>query len=454
MALFDTYIKQHRVPFTADLARFCRQPSIASTGEGMEAMAEMVADRLRMLGAVTRMHCVDGSYPYIVGELGQGPRTLLLYNHYDVQPARREDGWTYNPFDAVLEDGRIYARGVADNKANLLFRIHALEAYLATRPDLPVRVRFLVEGEEEIGSPNLPAFVARHPELVRADGCIWESGRKSVQNRPLLQLGVRGILYLELSLQSPSREVHSSWGNIVQNPALPVLDRLRQAVDSLTDEAGRPTFGDVLDYVLPPTDTDLAMLAAIPFDLDGAAEALGVSLRPDLDSRIALRRLFFEPTCTVCGMGVGYTGPGTKTVIPHRTVVKLDFRLPPGLTPDLVEALLRAHLAQHGFADIEVRRLGGLRPSRTAPDAAIVQVTRAAIQHVYGMEPIIHPWMTASGPMYELCESQGVPAVTFGTGHPSDNVHGTDENIIMEDYFQAIRAFGEIVRRFGEQPPL
>jgi acetylornithine deacetylase/succinyl-diaminopimelate desuccinylase-like protein len=449
------YVQQQRVRFAAELARFCRQPSIASTGEGMAAMAELVAERLIHLGAVTRTYSVDGSYPYVVGEIGSGPRTLLLYNHYDVQPAHAEDGWTHPPFEAVIEHGRLFARGVADNKANLLFRIHAIEAFLKVYGTLPIRIRFLVEGEEEIGSPHLTRFIRQHAPFIQADGCLWESGRKDTSGRPLLQLGLRGICYLELTLQTDSREVHSSWANIAENPALSLLDRMRAAIASLTDAAGRPTFDNLLDEVLPPSPEDLALLEHIPFDLAAVQARLGVLPRSGLNgsSSEALRRLFFEPTCTVCGFKVGYGEPGTKTVIPNRAVAKLDIRLPPGLTPDIVERRLRTHLHARGFGDIQVRRLGGLRPSRTAPDAAIARVTQAAVESVYGVAPVVHPMMSASGPMYDLCEAQHIPAITFGAGHAGDNTHGVDENIVLDDYFQAIGAMGEIIRRFGAATP-
>lgn len=449
MTLYNTYIKQQRMHFLEELIHFCRQPSISVTREGIATMADMVAERLSRLGAATRTITVGNSHPYIFAEIGRGPRTLLLYNHYDVQPARYADGWTHDPFDPVIRDGRLYARGVADNKANLLFRIQSIESYLATRGDLPVRIRFLVEGEEEIGSPNLATFVQQHSDLIQADGCLWEVGRKGKDGRPLLQLGVRGILYLELSLDADSREIHSAWANIVENPALALLERLRQAVASLMDTSGRPAFDNLLEAVVPPSHEDLALLEAIPFDLSTIQTDLGVKLHTGLDKQTALCRLLFEPSCTICGFAVGYTEPGTKTVIPNRAVAKIDMRLPMGLTPDQVESSLRTHLQANGFSDVHVRRLGGLRPSRTSPDAAIVRATDVAVRAIYGVEPIIYPLMPASGPMYDLCQAQGIPTVTFGAGHSGDRVHGIDENIYLDDYFQAIRAFGEIIRQFG-----
>lgn len=445
----DTYIEHNCDRFLGELITFCRQPSISTTGHGMRPMADMIVSRLARLGANPLLINVDDSYPYVFAEIGEGSRTLLIYNHYDVQPASREDGWSYDPFEPHICDGRLFARGVADNKANLLFRIQAVEAYQAVYGQLPLRVRFLIEGEEEIGSPHLPYFVQQHTDLVRADGCIWEGGRKGEQGRPELQLGLRGLLYVELSLQAPTREVHSSWANVVENPAHSLLQRLSQAVDSLTDVEGRPIFGDLLTELPSPSREDLEMLAAIPFDpvtIQGKHE---VTLRPGLTGSETVRRLLFEPSCNICGLYVGYTGPGLKTVIPNKAVAKVDFRLPPGLTPDHVESRLREHLRTYGYGDIQVKRLGALHPAQTSPKAAIARIVRDAVYHVYDVEPVIYPLMPASGPMYDLCQAQGTPAITFGAGHAGDNVHGVNENIYLSDYFQAIRCFGEILQRFA-----
>jgi len=447
MEAFDQYIEKHRKSYLEELRRFCRQPSISNTGKGMQAMAEMVAERLSGLGAEPRLITVGDSYPYVYAEIGEGRRTLLIYNHYDVQPAHREDGWAHDPFDPVIQDGRLYARGVADNKANLLFRIQSVEAYLAVYGRLPLRVRFLIEGEEEIGSPHLPRFVESYADLIQADGCIWESGRTGHNGNPVLHLGLRGILYVELSIQADQREMHSSWANIVENPALPLEERLRQALQTLMDEEGRPALNGL--ETPPPSQEDLALLETIPFDPATVQVEHGVTLRPGLSGVEALRRVLFEPSCNICGLGAGYTGPGIKTVIPNRAVAKVDFRLPFGLTPDEVEIHLRRHLQAHGFEEIQIRRLAALHPARFSPNAAIVRAVREAVRTVYGVEPTIYPLMPASGPMYTLCQVQDIPAVTFGTGYPGDNTHAANENIRLKDYFRALRCFGRILDRFA-----
>lgn len=444
------YIEKHRERFTSELLAFCRQPSIANTGEGMELMASMVHDRLQRLGASVERKVVPGSYPYICADIGQGPRTLLVYNHYDVQPARLEDGWTNPPFEPDIRSGYLYARGVADNKANMLFRIQAVEAYQAIYGELPIRVRFFIEGEEEIGSPHLKRFLLENSEFVQADGCIWEGGR-TIKGRPTLQMGLRGILYLELSIYAASRALHSSWANIVDNPALSLIERLLQALHGITDSQKRPAFGELLETIPPPTPRDLEMLAAIPLTIEDLPREHHIQPSDGITNVAeAFRRVLFEPSCTVCGIGCPDINPGVKTTIPNYAKAKLDFRLPPGMNPDHVETSLRQHLDERGFQDVHIQRLIALQGARTSPDTAIVQATRDAIRHTYGIEPILYPFMPASGPMYDLCQAQGTPAVTFGAGHAGDNVHGVDENICIDDYFQALEAFTEIFSRFTD----
>ncbi len=450
MQAYFEYLEAHRQDFLEELIALCRIPSISTEPEhqpDMQAAAEYLAESLRALGGEVRLLTVEDSHPYVFAELGEGERTLLIYDHYDVQPARREDGWTHDPFEPQVRSGAVYARGVADNKGNLLFRLQALRAWLHVFGRLPLRVRFLIEGEEEIGSPHLPAFVRRYTDLVRADGCIWESGRRSKEGVPILELGLRGILYVELRLRAPNRALHSSWANVVENPVFSLQDRLRQALLSLTDSQGRPVF--LKDLTPAPAPDDLALLPRIPFDPRVAEQEYNIRLRPGLDGVEALRRLFFEPSCNVCGFGAGYTGPGVKTVIPNDAVAKLDMRLPPGITPRVALVRLQQHLQARGYTDIEVHPLVGMRAARTAPDAAVVQAARQAVETVYGQPPIVYPLMPASGPMYDLCQAQGTPAVCLGATHPGSGAHSVDENIFLDDYFRMMRTFGVFLQNFS-----
>ncbi len=453
MQEFFAFLEANRQRYLEELLTFCRIPSVSTDPahrEDIQAAANYLEERLRNLGAQVRLLQVDDSHPYVFAEFGEGERTLLIYDHYDVQPARLEDGWQHDPFTPLIRDGAVYARGVADNKGNLLFRLQALEAWLAVFGKLPLRVRFFIEGEEEIGSPNLPAVARQYADSLRADGCIWESGRRSKEGIPILELGLRGILYVELRLRAPNRALHSSWANVVENPAFALQDRLRMALQSLTDSQGRPVF---LQGIVPaPAPEDLALLPAIPFDPQVATREYNIALRPGLDGVEALRRLFFEPSCNVCGFGVGYTGPGVKTVIPNTATAKLDMRLPPGITPQVALVRLQQHLRSRGYDDIEVHPLVGMRAARTDPHAAIVQAARQAVETVYGQAPIVYPLMPASGPMYDLCQALGTPAVCLGATHPGSGAHSVDENIYLDDYFRMMQVFGVFLQRFAAAP--
>ncbi len=450
---FYAFLEANRQRFVDELRTLCRIPSISTDPThvaDMQAAAEYLSDRLRGLGARVRMLRIEDSHPYVLAELGEGERTLLIYDHYDVQPALREDGWQHDPFDPHIHEGVMYARGVADNKGNLLFRLQALEAWQAVFGDFPLRVRFFIEGEEEIGSPHLPAFSRTYADDLRADGCIWESGRRSKEGIPIIELGLRGILYVELRLRAPNRAMHSSWANVVENPVFDLQNRLRHALQSLTDSQGRPLF---LQGIVPdPAPDDLALLPHIPFDPQVAASEYNIRLRPGLDGVEMLRRLFFEPSCNVCGIGVGYTGPGVKTVIPNTATAKLDMRLPPGITPQVALVRMQQYLRARGYDDIEIHPLVGMRAARTDPNAAVVQAARQAVEAVYGRAPIVYPLMPASGPMYDLCQALGTPALCLGATHPGSGAHSVDENIYLEDYFRMMQVFGVFLQRFAAAP--
>ncbi len=446
MEKFNTYIEANAERFIEELKEFCRQPSIAAQGIGLEEMSRLVQARLEKLGAEVRLMPVNGGPPVIYAELGKGQRTLLLYNHYDVQPPDPLDLWDSEPFDPQIREGVFYARGVADNKGDLLARLQAIEAYLATQGELPLKIKCFIEGEEEVGSPHLASFAAEHTHLLTADGCLWEGGHKDESGRPTIALGLKGIMYLELRVHGAKSDLHSSLATIVPNPAW----RLVWALSTLKDENDNILVDGLMDHVAEPTATEMEMLAAIPFEEEKMRANFGIPhFIRGLTGVEALKKHLYEPTCTICGLKAGYTGEGAKTVLPNTAVVKLDFRLVPNLEPDLVVKLLRQHLDKRGFTDIEVVPISGLHPAKASPDAPIVKAAIAAAQAVYGQRPVVYPLMAGSGPMYPLTQALGIPALAAGVGHAESNLHAPNENIRLEDYFQGIRFVGELIHRFA-----
>jgi acetylornithine deacetylase/succinyl-diaminopimelate desuccinylase-like protein len=446
MSPFERYVEAHREQYLAELVAFCAQPSIAAQDVGVEEMAAMVRQRLESVGADVQLLSVDGGPPVVYGEIGQGERTLLIYNHYDVQPPDPLDEWDSPPFEPTVREGKLFARGVSDNKGDLLARVQAVEAWQATLGPLPVKLKFFVEGEEEVGSPHLADFAAEHADMLQADGCLWEGGGRDDADRPMITLGLKGIQYLELRARGAKSDLHSSWATLVPNPAW----RLVWALNTLKDEEDRITIDGYMDHVAEPTEAEWAMLRAIPFEEEERRRSFGISeFIGGLTGTAALKKHLYEPTCTICGFRTGYIGEGTKTVLPSRAMVKLDLRLVPNLTPELAVRLLRDHLDRRGFADIEIELYAGEHPAKSSPDAPIVQATKAAVEAVYGQPPVIYPLMAGSGPMYPLSQALGIPAVSVGVGYPGTGAHAPNENIRLKDYWMGINAMGELIREFA-----
>jgi acetylornithine deacetylase/succinyl-diaminopimelate desuccinylase-like protein len=441
---FQEYVDANRGRFLDELKSLCAQPSIAAQGIGLDETAGLVQERLERLGGEVRRFTIGSGPPILYAELGQGERTMLVYNHYDVQPPDPLDEWESPPFEPVERNGRIFARGVADDKGDLMCRLQAVEAYQEAVGPLPLRLRFLVEGEEEVGSPHLGAFADEHRALLQADGCLWETGEKDAARRPVLTLGVKGICYVELSLQTADSDLHSMWGGVVPNAAW----RLVWALNTLKDAQDRILVDGLLDHVRPPSHVDREHLASLPFDEAMVRKNFGIEgFVQDVEGVDLLVKLFYEPTCTICGLKSGYIQEGSKTVLPSAAMAKVDFRLVPDLTPDLVMDLLRAHLAARGFGDIVVEGTHGTMPARSPQDAPFVQACIEAARSTYGTEPLVYPNSPGSGPLYTLCRE--TPTAMAGVAHANSRLHAPNENIYVQDYFEGIRFVGELIRHFA-----
>ena len=444
MERFQEYVAANRERFLGELKAWCAQPSIATQGIGLKEMASLVEKRLKGLGASVRRIAIDRSPPTLVAELGLGKRTLLVYNHYDVQPPDPLDEWESPPFEPAIRGGQFFARGVADDKGDLLCRLQAIEAYQEAVGPLPFRVRFIIEGEEEVGSPHLEAFAATYPDLLKADGCLWETGNKDEARRPTLALGVKGICYVVLAVRTAPSDLHSSMGGIVPNAAW----RLVWALSTLKGPEERILVDGLMDQVRPPTRAELAQLATIPFDAAKVkAESGFADFVNGLSGLDLLVKHYYHPTCTICGLKSGYIEEGMKTVLPSTATAKIDFRLVPDLTPELVKELLRAHLDRHGFADVEIVHADGVRPARSKLNSPFVKLCVEAAKATYGVDPVIHPTSAGSGPLYFLCRE--TPALMAGVAHSNSRLHAPNENIYVDDYFEGVRFVGELIRRFA-----
>jgi len=444
------YIDEHREQFIARLQWLCRQPSIAAQNVGIRETAQMVAQLMEQVGVRAEQYATDGA-PVVYGVAGSGPRTLLIYNHYDVQPPEPLEEWQSPPFAAEIRDGKLYARGAADNKGNLVARLCAIEAWMRTRGALPLTVKFVVEGEEETSSAHLSQFVRQHQDLIQADGCLWEAGGKDIQEIPGLYMGAKGILYIELDATGANRDLHSSQATIVPNPAW----RLVWALSTFKDRHENILIEGFYDDVVEPTPQEVEHLRRLAAGRDDELRRRDLGIDQFLLGVSGLqlvKRNLYQPTCTICGFGSGYTGPGSKTVLPRRAVAKVDFRLVPNQRPDDIFDKVKRHLAQHGFADIAVRRLGAEHPARTPVDSPLALVVQETAKEIYGRDPMVSPLMAATGPMYELTAQFGIPTVGTGCGYAHSNGHAPNENIRLDDFFQHVKHVALIFERFAAAP--
>jgi len=381
----------------------------------MQEMAELAAESLRELDAETSLVLTQG-FPMVVGRLtGERARRLAIYDHYDVQPPEPLEAWSVPPFDAAIRDGRLYARGVADNKGNLVARLWAVRAWREVHGRLPCGVTFLVEGEEEIGSPSLGEFARAHQDLLQADACLWEAGVRNERGAITITAGLKGLLSVELRVQSVAYDLHSSNAPLAPNAAW----RLVEALGSLHEPSGRVRIPGFYDAVCPPTEPERRLMARFPVDTPFLRQSWKIAhlLSPSEDPAVLTEHLLYSPTCNICGMWSGYQGPGGKTVLPATAGAKLDFRLVPDQEPETILTLLQHHLAEQGFADVEVRNLeASSRPAQSSLESPLVDALVRSARYVYGVEPYILPRRPGSGPMEELCQRYGLPVVNGAGG--------------------------------------
>ncbi|MDD5556693.1 MAG: M20/M25/M40 family metallo-hydrolase [bacterium] len=453
MAGVERYIEAHADEFLGELKDLCRIPSVAGNAAALAAAAAWIERVLRRDGARTELFEFPDGPPIVCAEAGDGPVTLLVYNHYDVQHPEPLDRWRTEPFEPSVAGGRLYCRGANDDKGNLMARIHAVRA-LAAAGGLPLKVKFLVEGEEESGAgERLARFVRGHAELLRADGCLWELSWKDAKGRPIVTCGLKGHLAVELTARGARTDMHSSNAAIVPNPAW----RLVHALASLLDAGDRISIDGWTDEVRALTPAEEKAVRRIPFDEEGFRAQHGLrGFVRGLTGGDLVREYLYAPTCAICGLHAGYTGPGSKTVLPAEASAKLDFRFVPDMTSEAMLARLRRHLDARGFADVEVRSLGRFVPAATGTGDAIVEAAAAAARETSGREPIVYPVAPWSGPLGEVCGTLGIPSVAFGIGNPESNDHAPNENIVLDDYFEGIRCMAAFMRRYAaarRRPP-
>ena len=431
-----------------ELSRLCSQPSVAAQNWGMQECAELVADMFIARGFSTEIMPTDGAPVVFAERKGKLDKTLLFYNHYDVQPPEPLDEWETPPFEPNIRDGKMYARGVSDDKGHIISRLHAIDAILNQEGDLPCNIKFIIEGEEETSSIHLHEFIEIHKGKLAADACIWEFGGVDHRDVPIQYLGMRGICYVELSVKTAKIDAHSGLGgSIFPNAAWRLIWALRTIKGS--DE--RIRIPGHYDDVVPPSDRDRKLMEALPEQADEFKQRYGVeSFLKGLTGGVELRLAeVFEPTCTICGFTAGYQGEGGKTVLPAEASAKVDFRLVPNQKPENVLIGLRNFLDKEGFKDVEITYLGGEPPARTDPDDPFVELVMRTAEPVYDHPMEIMPMIGGSGPNYPFIHVLNLSVATAGVGYPGSQAHAPNENMRIDLYLKGAEHIARIIQEFG-----
>lgn len=441
-----TYLDQQHDRHFASLLDFLRLPSIStdpSRAADTAQTAEWVAEQLKLAGVPEVDLLPTPGHPVVLGRwhAAEAAPTVLVYGHYDVQPPDPLNLWETPPFEPTLRDGRLYARGSADMKANLLTLVQAVEAFAQTTGHPPINLTFLFEGEEEIGSPNLPAVIRAHRDRLQADVALSADGGMTAEDTPSLTVALKGIVGCQLDLRTGSTDLHSgSYGAVVPN-AVQSLTRLAATFHDATDRVAVAGF---YDAVRPLTDADRAELAAVPFDEAKYRDEAGVTSLWGESGYTPLERRWTRPTLDLNGIWGGFQGDGTKTVTPCEAHLKITCRLVPDQEPEQILKLIERHVEQHTppGATVTVRAMpGSALPYSIDRATPALATARTVLREIYGKDPL----MVRSGGTVPITESfkreLGIDTVTIGFGLPGSRAHAPNEWFRIADFDVARRTY-------------
>ncbi|RLT33151.1 MAG: M20/M25/M40 family metallo-hydrolase [Chloroflexi bacterium] len=435
-SVFD-HIDSQRDGFIERLLAYVARPSISAHGIGIAETADFLLEFLTGLGMEAQLLPSQG-WPFVYGRRMDQPGapTVLFYGHYDVQPPDPLEAWVSPPFEPEIRNGRIYGRGVGDNKGQHLAQLLAIESWLAVTDRLPCNVIVLLEGEEELGSPHIADCVAAHRELladvdlvITADGPVLENGQ------PCIEYGPRGIASFELRVRHADRDFHSgNWGNVAPNPIWTLVHLLA----SMKDSQGHITIDGFYNNIAPPTELTRQVLDRLPVDVAGLMAKTGMTRLDAPQDRPFYDRLSLWPTFTVNGFHSGYGGPGSKTVLPCEAFVKCDMRLISAQGVDEILDKVEAHVARHA-PEVTVVRQGGMEPSSTPLDSPFTEPLRQAILAAWGVEPLLVPPMGGSLPDYVWTKILGVPSFIVPYANHDEANHAPNENLEVVRFINGIR---------------
>jgi acetylornithine deacetylase/succinyl-diaminopimelate desuccinylase-like protein len=449
-----SYLKQNQSRFLDDLKDFVSIPSISTDPNAKADMlraAEWVADQLSRLGCQNVQILPTAGHPVVYGEIlaaGAGKPTILVYGHYDVQPAEPLELWNSPPFEPTQRGENLYARGASDMKGQVVITLKAVEA-LMRNGGLPVNVKFMIEGEEEIGSPNLERFIADHKDLLASDFALNPDTGMIGAQVPTITYGLRGMAYFELRVSGPEQDLHSGlYGGAVHNPA----QALCELIAGMHDADGRVTLPGFYDSVRPLSAEERAEMALLPMDDAFYLEQTGVPALYGEAGYTSNERVGARPTLEINGLLSGFTGEGVKTVLPARAMAKISTRLVPDQNPEQVHQQLRQYLETHAPPTVrwELIKLAGGSPSVTDIHMPGVKALYRALKDTWGVRPLYRREGGSVPVTAQMCQLLGIDSVLTGFGLPDDNLHAPNEKLHLPTFYRGIEALTRFFSLMGE----
>jgi acetylornithine deacetylase/succinyl-diaminopimelate desuccinylase-like protein len=440
------YIHDNQDRFLKDIARLVAQPSVSAKNEGIEECAILVKKMIEEIGGKTRMLKLEGAPTLVYGEVpSSSKKTILFYNHYDVQPVEPLELWKSPPFQPEVRDGRMYGRGVSDDKGQLVSRLKLVESYVKVRGEPPCNVKFCFEGEEEVGSKHLADYIEAYPDLFKSDAVVWEYSKIDEKGRPILGLGVKGMIYMELVVRSLNQDAHSAYAAALPSAAW----RLVRLLNLIKDEHERILVPGWYDDVRPLAPDEMKVLEEEPSEAEqllstyGASEFAGKMSVPE-----AKKALASLPTANIAGIWAGYTGPGSKTVLPAEIHCRMDFRLVPEQDPDKLLQRFRQFLNDHGYSDVQVNVETSEPAARTSYKSPWAAAAVKASEEVFRVKPVIEISSAGTGPMYVFTRRYGSDAIDLGFSPHDDAIHAPNENIRLDLLEKGMLWMGQTIENF------
>ena len=461
--IIGTTIDSEMDSLILDLQRLIRQPSVSAKKQGITECASLVADIMDRAGIHSQILHLDqdicdgrhdddsSANPIVYGEAkskaNPNGKTILFYNHYDVQPEDPIELWEKDPFSGKVEGNYIFGRGASDDKGELITRIKAVEYFLKMTGDVPCNVKFIVEGEEEIGSKNISQYLTQYKDMFACDGIIWEFGYVDEKDIPIISLGMKGLLYVELVAKGPSRDAHSSLAVLIENPAWHLI----RALNSMRDSAGRILVKDWYNEVRDFSAQDISLIEQEPFNEESFKKEYSIEKFVDNISGAETRKaLAGNPTCNIAGILSGYIGEGAKTVLPAEAIAKLDFRLVPDMVPEKQLERIKKHLKENGFKEneIAVKFIHGEAAARVSVTDPFVNIVQEAAKEIFG-SVITSVSSAGTGPMHSFIEILKSPCVSVGSTYVYAKIHSPNEFARVDLLNNATKCICNIMEKFA-----